>query len=174
MKCICGPGRRLSPGDKLALLLIGDLVRDGLDKYWEAQRSLAERMGTTPRSAGRAVRSLTEAGALSFVQWHRVASGATVKVFAYTPENVELEVGETFPPDIGETFPPQTNVSDEQVGRNARPGLKFLTTTSEETVIDIGETFLQTGTEPLQEQKQNRHKVAIQRSHNKETQQATA
>jgi hypothetical protein len=123
MKTIAGPGSWLAPGDKLALLLIGDLVSDA-DSYWEAQGSLAERMGVSRRSAGRAVRKLEEHGALEFVGWRRGHGGATVKEYRFEPEFLAAEVGETFPAEVGETFPPETEPDEPQVGRNVQAGGK--------------------------------------------------
>lgn len=162
-------------GDKLALVLIGDLVKDGGDAYWESQGSLAKRMGATPRSAGRAVRSLTKAGVLTFDHWMRVGSGATVKVFDYTPENIGREVGETFQPDISDSFAPELDRNHEQVGRTTLSRRKFLATASEETVRQVGSGVLQTGREPEEEtQKENRDKLAIRRSRIPPTRRATA
>ena len=156
------------------MLLIGDLVKDGFDEYWEAQGSLARRMGISTRSAGRAARSLTKHGALTFRHWSRVSSGATVKVFEFSPEEVGIDKGEPFLPHVGGPFLSHAYVSDEQVGRSVCPGRKFLSSRSEEAVIHIGSYVPQTGTEPLTEQIQNRHKVAIDRMSNDETRRATA
>lgn len=160
MECICGPGKRLSPGDKLALLLIGDLTANETDTYWESQSSLAERMGTTRRSAGRAVRSLVDAGALTFIHHKRVGSGATVKVYGYTPEGVGCRVGESFPPEGGGLVPSRFDTPNGQMGRSVPPSGKLRSSTWEGNVTYMGRSDPQTGREPTHEQKQNRVKLA--------------
>jgi hypothetical protein len=158
MQCVAGPGSWLTPGDKLALVLIGDLVSDE-DYYWEAQESLGKRMGVSRRSAGRAVRKLTEYGALDLLGWRRTREGATVKAFAFEPEMLS-EVGATFTPDMGAAFPPETETDDAQVGTSVHPGGKNATPRWEETRHDVGSVVPQTGREPEENREQNRHKVA--------------
>jgi hypothetical protein len=158
MECVAGPGSWLTPGDKLALFLIGDLVADGND-YWEAQQSLGERMGVSRRSAGRAVRKLTKYGALRFLGCLRTRDGATVKAFAFEPEMLS-DMGEAFPPDMGAAFPPETETNDGQVGTSVHPGGKNATPRWEETRHDVGSVVPQTGREPEENREQNRHKVA--------------
>jgi hypothetical protein len=158
MECVAGPGSWLTPGDKLALILIGDLVADG-NHYWEAQESLGERMGVSRRSAGRAIRKLTEYNALHFLGWRRTPGGATVKAFAFEPEML-TDVGETFTPDLGAVFPPETETDDAQVGSSVHAGGKNATPRWEETRHDVGSVVPQTGREPEENREQNRHKVA--------------
>lgn len=157
MDCIKGPGSWLAPGDKLALLLIGDVVADG-NPYWEAQETLGQRMGVSRRSAGRAVRKLAEHGALVFLGWRRTGDGATVKAFAFEPEML-TDVGETFTPDMGAAFPPHAETDDGQVGSSVHPGGKNTTPTWEETRHDLGRTVPQTDMNPI-EPIQNPDKLA--------------
>ena len=142
MECVAGPGSWLTLGDKLALVLIGDLVADG-NPYWEAQESLAERMGVSRRSAGRAVRKLEEHGALYFLGWRRTQTGATVKTFAYEPEEL-TEVGQTVTPEMGATVPPQNLTDETQVGSSVHPGGDFHAPRWEETGLDVGSVVPQT------------------------------
>jgi hypothetical protein len=158
MQCVAGPGSWLTPGDKLALVLIGDLVSDE-DYYWEAQENLGERMGVSRRSAGRAVRKLVEYDALRFLGWRRTGAGATVKAFAFEPEML-TEMGETFTPDMGAALPPHTETDDGQVGTSVHPGGKNTTPTWEETRHEMGSNVPQTGREPEDNREENRHKVA--------------
>ena len=55
MECIAGHGAWLTPRDKLAVVMIGDLVKDDQDAYWESQGQLARRMGVSRRTAGDSV-----------------------------------------------------------------------------------------------------------------------
>ena len=158
MQCVAGSGSWLTPGDKLALILIGDLVADG-NPYWEAQGALGERMGVSRRSAGRAVRKLTEYGALRFLAWQRTQGGATVKAFAFEPEMLS-NVGESFTHDMGAAFTPDSETDDGQVGSSVHPGGKNATRTWEETRHEVGRDSPQTGREPEENREQNRHKVA--------------
>jgi len=158
MQCVAGSGSWLTPGDKLALMLIGDLVADG-NPYWEAQESLGERMGVSRRSAGRAVRKLAEYGALRFLGWQRTQGGATVKAFEFEPEMLS-DVGETFTPDVGAAFTPDSDTDDGQVGSSRHPGGKNARPTWEEHGTQVGSNVPQTGREPEENRKQNRHKVA--------------
>ncbi len=146
MECVAGPGSWLTPGDKLALVLIGDLVADG-NHYWEAQESLGKRMGVSRRSAGRAVRKLTEYGALDLLGWRRTTEGATVKAFAFEPEML-TDMGETFTPDMGAAFPPETETDDDEVGSFVHAGGKNATPRWEETRHDVGRDVPQTGKNP--------------------------
>jgi hypothetical protein len=145
MECIAGPGSWLSPGDKLALLMIGDLVKDDEDIYWEAQANLAARTGSSRRSAGRAVRKLHAHGALIEDGWKRTGMGATVKVFLFTPEDIHAEMGATFPPESG--------LSDSQVGRNEQTGGKKLTPRWEETNRQVGSGVPQTDRNSKEQEK---------------------
>jgi hypothetical protein len=150
MQCVAGPGSWLTPGDKLALVLIGDLVSDE-DYYWEAQENLGKRMGVSRRSAGRAVRKLVEHDALRFLGWRRTGAGATVKAFAFEPEMLT---------EMGETFTPEIETGDGQVGSSALAGGKNATPTWEETRHEMGSNVPQTGREPEDNREENRHKVA--------------
>lgn len=124
MKCVAGPGAWLTLGDKLALVLIGDLVADG-NHYYEAQQSLADRMGSNRRSAGRIVQKLVRHGALRFLGWMRTDAGATVKTFAFEPELLTPEVGQDVAPQVGEDVAPPTDDTEIEVGHSEHLGATF-------------------------------------------------
>jgi DNA-binding Lrp family transcriptional regulator len=159
MRRIAAEGSWLTPRDKLALVMIGDLVKDGQDSYWESQGHLAKRMGVSRRTAGDSVRRLTKHGALRFQRYLRTDSGSTVRVFQYQPERVTAEVSETFPPEVSEIFPPGPVSGNGQVGKNTPAGGKEHAERWEANPTQVSGTFPQTE-EPETENRRNRDKLA--------------
>ena len=145
-------------------MMIGGLVRDGQDRYWESQGQLSRRMGVSRRTAGDAVRNLERHGALRFSNWLRTDSGSTVRVFHYEPESLSAEVSRPLPPEVSEefspevsgTFPPAAMCGNGQVGSKPQPDGKARAGMWEANRPEVSETFSQTEEPEIE----NRDKLA--------------